>query len=135
MELSIINVLLLTVGIGFACFMGVIIFMLRDDIFKSTREDYVKKLIHCKRYENGFLEVTEESLHNPKTCKFCIEYGKWKAIELKKEQAIVDRYAIDEINSRLNSNEVIDSYGWDMMNRIQTRARQLSDERGFRYRF
>ena len=129
MELSIVDTLLLTLVIGFCGFIVYIIIMLRDYIFPFNTKSRITKIIHCKRYDNGFLEITEEALHNPKTCKFCIEYGKWKAIELEKEQKIVDGYAVDEINSRLNSNEVIEMYGWEMLNRIQTRARQLSSTR------
>jgi len=81
---SFIHTFLIGIGTFVACFMVFIIAMLRDEIFKSSREDYINKLFRCKRYKNGFLELSEEALHDPKHCKFCIEYGKWKKDRISK---------------------------------------------------
>lgn len=58
-----------------------------------------------------------------------------KKIELAKEDKMIEQYAIDELNSRFDINEVVERYGWDMVNQVQTRARQMESARGLRFRY
>ena len=93
------------------------------EIFQRTNLSPIYKgvtFFKCKRWSDG-----EGEPHDPKTCKFCNGYEKWKKDQDSEEDVLVKELAIKVNAEELGKRDVMTEYGYTIYCKVLTQAEKL----------